>query len=210
MVKQIAAVLLAAVLVLGAAGCSSSNTPLDVTPSDPTSAILALDTVKFVEAVTDKDLRGKNVDFLVQHGYIKNTDNDILSYYKKGEYLGYPLIYKYQIDEGGSNVSYLSISFEECQHEDVDSTKSKYTKLADELNKLGVFVDGSVVKIDPDKGIEIDSQDLSTPYDVLTTLNGTDTCNTYSKWQVGDNRVTLSVTNYPKSTHPPLMLIKVG
>lgn len=209
MVKKIAAALLAAVLVLGAAGCGSSNESHSVSLSDTTSATSALDTVNFVEAVTDKDLRGKNVDYLVQHGYTKNTDNDILSYCKQGEHLGYPLTYKYQIDEGGSNVSCLSISFGERQHEDIDIVKNKYTKLADELNKIGAFVGGSIAKINPDKGVEIDSQDLNTPYDVLLALNGMDTCNTYSKWQVGDNRVTLSVTNYPKSTHPPLMLIKV-
>lgn len=186
MIKRFAAVLLAAMLAIGAAGCSGSR---DEQTPIPTSATSAADTVDFVEVVTDKDLKDKNVDYLVQHGYTKNTDSDILSYCKQGGYLGYTLNYRYVINDDNQRVSFLAISPEYDDY-DTDYVKAQYVKLMDELNKIGSFYKGKSRK----SADLLDKTEFDTPYDVLQLLDDTTIDQADAAWQIDGNYITVSVS----------------
>lgn len=204
MIKKFGAVLLAAVLVVGAAGCSQ-NVPQNMQSSRSTDATAALDTVDFVAAVTDKDLRDKNVDYLVQRGYKKNTDNDILSYCKQGEYLGYTLNYQYTIDDDSQKVSYLYIIFENYADDDIDSVKIKYTQFLDALNKIGQFATGTAIKnFDREH-----ATDITSPYDVLLLLDDDEISHLYTAWQIGGNYLTVDIIVDPNPPHAPYMSLSV-
>lgn len=182
MVKKIAVLLLAAALAFGAAGCNSEK-------NAQASSASTVSTVDFVDAVTDKDLRDKNVDYLVQHGYTKNTDSGILTYCKQGEYLGYTLNYQYVINDDNQRVSFLIINPEYDDY-DTDYVKAQYVKIMDELNRIGLFYKGKSRK----SADLLDKSEFDTPYDVLQLLDDTTINQADAVWQADDNYITVSVS----------------